>query len=144
MSPAKLSTASPELSPVQVTAQCNGLCEFSAFSLAPLAFLDCSFSPPPPLSAAFLSSPSQPQWGCRCHSPVPGPVGLCCSMVLLHPFVTTHKCSSLCPPLLCAAFQDSSPAFLRRDSCECQWRAGLPCEKWEKFQSLSMYFLGKY
>lgn len=36
MSPAKISTVSPELSPVWVTAQYNGLCEFSAFTLATL------------------------------------------------------------------------------------------------------------
>lgn len=44
----------PELSPVWMTAQCNGLHEFSAFSLATLVFFECLFQPSSTLECCLL------------------------------------------------------------------------------------------
>lgn len=119
--------------------QCNGLCEFSAFSLATLVFLDCSFSSPPPLSAAFYILTLCGAAGVIVLSQVlfASAVQWFCSILLSQLANALPSVLLYCVLLFRTQVQLSCKATPVSLSGELVFHG-------KKFQSLSLYFLGKH
>lgn len=126
-------------SPMQWTAWIFSLfsCNFGFFWMSLSALLH-------PWVLPFISSPDHLLWGCRCVSPIPRPVCFCCSMVLFHPFITTGKCSSLWPPLLCcflglkSSFLEKRPLWVSAENWSSTWKMG------KNSRTLACIFLEKH